>query len=214
MQGYEMSNAADLDIPHRIGRWAKSLGPGLITGAADDDPSGIATYSITGASTGLSMLWTALITTPMMAVLDGTCSRIGLVTGKGLMWSLARSMPRALAFALAILVGLANTFNIGADIDAMAGSAHLLAPLPFNVWLIIFAVVPCAIGLYCHCVHRPSALAGGPLQFDRSAFRVESQLVDNAHRRARHDDYSVPILLANVDDRRGAAGTRTRGPFG
>ena len=141
MQGYEMSNAADLDIPHRIGRWAKSLGPGLITGAADDDPSGIATYSITGASTGLSMLWTALITTPMMAVLDGTCSRIGLVTGKGLMWSLARSMPRALAFALAILVGLANTFNIGADIDAMAGSAHLLAPLPFNVWLIIFAAI-------------------------------------------------------------------------
>ncbi len=136
-----MSNAADVDLRRRIGRWAKSLGPGLITGAADDDPSGIATYSITGASTGLTVLWTALITTPMMAVLDGTCARIGLVTGKGLMWSLARSMPRVLAFALAILIGLANTFNIGADLDAMAGAAHLIAPIPSVAWLILFAGV-------------------------------------------------------------------------
>ncbi|HUN28230.1 MAG TPA: divalent metal cation transporter [Alphaproteobacteria bacterium] len=135
-----MSAPAAIKLSHRIGRWAKALGPGLITGAADDDPSGIATYSITGASTGLSLLWTALITTPMMAVIDGTCARIGLVTGDGLMSSLSRSMPRSLAVALAILVGLANTFNIGADLSAMAASAHLLAPIPPLVWILGFAV--------------------------------------------------------------------------
>jgi NRAMP (natural resistance-associated macrophage protein)-like metal ion transporter len=126
-------------LHNRIVAWAKSLGPGLITGAADDDPSGIATYSITGASTGLSMLWTALITTPMMGVIDGTCARIGLVTGKGLMMALAGTMPRPVVYALAILVGLANTFNIGADLNAMAGSAHLLTRFPAVIWLIVFA---------------------------------------------------------------------------
>ncbi|HTU68924.1 MAG TPA: divalent metal cation transporter [Candidatus Baltobacteraceae bacterium] len=137
-----MSIATDLDgLPRRVARWAKSLGPGLITGAADDDPSGIATYSITGASTGLSMLWAALVTTPMMAVIDGTCARIGLVTGAGLMWSLVRSMPRVFAIALALLVGVANTFNVGADLNAMAVSAHLLAPVPMEVWLVFFAAV-------------------------------------------------------------------------
>lgn len=127
------------DIGRRVSSWAKSLGPGLITGAADDDPSGIATYSITGASTGLSMLWTALITTPMMGVIDGTCARIGLVTGKGLMTALAATMPRPVVYALAILVGLANTFNIGADLNAMAGAAHLLTRFPSVIWLIVFA---------------------------------------------------------------------------
>lgn len=115
------------------------LGPGLITGAADDDPSGIATYSITGASTGFSMLWTALITTPMMAVIDGTCARIGMVTGAGLMHVLARSMPRRFAIALALTVGVANTFNIGADLSAMAASANLLLAPPRWFWLLVFA---------------------------------------------------------------------------
>jgi len=136
-----MSTADGPDVPRRIAHWAKTLGPGLITGAADDDPSGIATYSITGASTGLSMLWTALITTPMMAVIDGTCARIGLVTGAGLMEVLAGSMPRAVAVSLALLVGLANTFNIGADLNAMATAAHLLSPIPAEAWLVFFAAV-------------------------------------------------------------------------
>jgi len=87
------------------------------------------------------MLWAALITTPMMAVLDGTCARIGLATDAGLMRSLARSMPRGLAIALAILIGTANTFNIGADLDAMAAAAHLLAPIPPEVWLLVFTAV-------------------------------------------------------------------------
>jgi NRAMP (natural resistance-associated macrophage protein)-like metal ion transporter len=138
----------DTGIRRRVSGWAKALGPGLITGAADDDPSGIATYSITGASTGFSMLWAALITTPMMAVLDGTCARIGIATKAGLMASLARSMPRYLAVSLAILVGLANTFNIGADLDAMAAAAHLLVRLPQDVWLIFFAAVVIVVEVF------------------------------------------------------------------
>jgi NRAMP (natural resistance-associated macrophage protein)-like metal ion transporter len=138
----------DTGIRRRVIGWAKALGPGLITGAADDDPSGIATYSITGASTGFSMLWTALITTPMMAVLDGTCARIGIATKAGLMASLARSMPRYLAVSLAILIGLANTFNIGADLDAMAAAAHLLLRLPQDVWLVFFAAVVIVVEVF------------------------------------------------------------------
>ncbi|HTV91473.1 MAG TPA: divalent metal cation transporter [Verrucomicrobiae bacterium] len=143
-----MSSAADRGVGQRIAHWAKALGPGLITGAADDDPSGIATYSITGASTGFSMLWTALITTPMMAVIDGTCARIGIVTGAGLMSSLARSMPRSLAISLAILIGLANTFNIGADLAAMAASAHLLVRLPQELWVVLFAAVVIVVEVF------------------------------------------------------------------
>ena len=85
------------------------------------------------------MLWTALITTPMMAVIDGTCARIGLVTGKGLMTALTTTMPRPVVYALAILVGLANTFNIGADLNAMSAAAHLLTRLPTVLWLVAFA---------------------------------------------------------------------------
>ena len=128
-----MSPAADLDVPHRVARWAKSLGPGLITGAADDDPSGIATYSITGASTGLSMLWIALITTPMMAVLDGTCARIGAATGKGLMASLARSMPRPLAVMLAILIGLAKRLHERFRGGAFGGAVPIIHKWPCRI---------------------------------------------------------------------------------
>src|ERR1700735_1627583 len=95
--------------PHeRVLRFLKNLGPGLITGAADDDPSGISTYSVTGASTGLSMLWVALITAPMMAVIQGMCARIGMVTGIGLAAQMRQSFPRWLAMSLAIVVVIAN----------------------------------------------------------------------------------------------------------
>ena len=99
------------------------------TGASDDDPSGISTYSIAGASTGYSMLWTALLTTPMMAVVQGMCARIGLVCGCGLTTALARRFPAAVVRGLVILVVLANTLNIGADIAGMGASAHLFSRL-------------------------------------------------------------------------------------
>ncbi|MEA2721557.1 MAG: hypothetical protein QOJ39_3421 [Candidatus Eremiobacteraeota bacterium] len=125
------------------------MGPGIITGAADDDPSGISTYSVAGATTGLSMLWLALITTPMMAVVQGMCARIGMVTGVGLAAVMRQLFPRWLAFALAGIVIIANTFNIGADLAGMAASAHMVARLPVVAWVVAFATVLVLAELYC-----------------------------------------------------------------
>lgn len=119
-----------------------TLGPGLITGAADDDPSGISTYSVAGASTGFSMLWLALITTPMMAVIQGMCARIGMVTGVGLAANIRRTVPGWVAFTMAAIVIVANTLNAGADFAGMAASAHTVAPgIPFQAWVILFGAV-------------------------------------------------------------------------
>lgn len=119
-----------------------TLGPGLITGAADDDPSGISTYSVAGASTGLSMLWLALFTTPMMAVVQGMCARIGMVTGVGLAANIRRTIPHWLAYALAAVVIAANTFNVGADFAGMAASAHMVATgVPQLAWDLVFGIL-------------------------------------------------------------------------
>jgi Mn2+/Fe2+ NRAMP family transporter len=123
-----------------VRRFFQILGPGLITGAADDDPSGISTYSVAGAATGYSMLWLTLISTPMMAVIQGMCARIAMVTGEGLAALMCRRLPRVLAYALAGLVILANTFNVGADLGGMAAAAHLVAPIPIEAW--VFFVHP------------------------------------------------------------------------
>ena len=113
------------------------LGPGLITGAADDDPSGISTYSVAGASTGFSMLWLALLTTPMMAVVQGMCARIGMVSGKGLAAVLRRHMPGPVLYVIAAMVIVANTFNIGADIAGMAASLQMVVGLPVLLWVFV-----------------------------------------------------------------------------
>ena len=118
-----------------------TLGPGLITGAADDDPSGISTYSVAGASTGFSMLWLALLTTPMMAVVQGMCARIGMVTGLGLAANIRKSVPIGLAYAIGAIVVVANTFNVGADFAGMAASAHMVVPvIPALAWDVFFGL--------------------------------------------------------------------------
>src|SRR5213596_1723700 len=101
-------------------RWFKkhvlnSLGPGLVAGAADDDPSGIATYSIAGARFGAHLLWTPLMTWPLMAAVQMMCARIGMVSGRGLAGALRRKFPRPLLVAAALALLAANTINIGAD---------------------------------------------------------------------------------------------------
>lgn len=116
------------------------LGPGLITGAADDDPSGISTYSVAGASTGYSMLWLTLVMTPMMSVIQGMCARISMVTGEGLAAIMRKRLPLAVAYGLAAVVIAANTFNVGADIAGMAAAAHLVAPIPVDAWVFFFGV--------------------------------------------------------------------------
>jgi NRAMP (natural resistance-associated macrophage protein)-like metal ion transporter len=125
----------------RFVHFLRNLGPGLITGAADDDPSGISTYSVAGATTGLSTLWIALITTPMMAVVQGMCARIGMVSGVGLAAVMRRLFPNWLAFSLAGLVIVANTFNIGADFAGMSAAANMVSGVPVIVWVLFFGAL-------------------------------------------------------------------------
>jgi Mn2+/Fe2+ NRAMP family transporter len=116
------------------------LGPGLITGAADDDPSGIATYSVVGAQMGTAMLWTAFITWPLMACVQFMCARIGMVTGKGLGGALRQKIPRWLLFVGAIGLLLANTINVGADLSGMADAAEMISGLNSHIYVVIFGI--------------------------------------------------------------------------
>ena len=118
-----------------------SLGPGIITGAADDDPSGIATYSIAGAQFGTSLLWTALLTWPLMASVQMMCARIGKVTGKGLAGNFILRFPRWLMLVIVFALLAANTINIGADLAGMADAANMLLGINSHVWVVAFAVL-------------------------------------------------------------------------
>jgi NRAMP (natural resistance-associated macrophage protein)-like metal ion transporter len=117
------------------------LGPGLTTGASDDDPSGIATYSQGGAQYGFSLLWLAAFTFPLMAVVQEMCARIGLVTGRGLASNIRIHFGKKVLYASTLLLFAANTFNIGADIGAMANAVQLLRPsLSFGVLVVLFTI--------------------------------------------------------------------------
>ena len=125
-------------------RWSnifKKIGPGFITGAADNDPSGIATYSMVGAQFGLGLIWTAFMTLPFMIAVQEMSARIGLVSGEGITYVLKRHYPRWIVWGFTLLILSANIFNIGADLGAMADSAKLLVPqIPFAFWAIFFAI--------------------------------------------------------------------------
>jgi NRAMP (natural resistance-associated macrophage protein)-like metal ion transporter len=124
------------------------LGPGLITGASDDDPSGISTYGIAGASTGYSMLWVILLTTPMMSVIQGMCARIAMVSGVGLAKAMRRHFPRWIVAPLGIAVIVANTINAGADLEGMSASAQLLFGQPNLLWIGVFGGILIAMQVY------------------------------------------------------------------
>jgi NRAMP (natural resistance-associated macrophage protein)-like metal ion transporter len=109
-------------------KYLRILGPGLITGASDDDPSGIATYSQAGAGFGFATLWTALITFPLMAAIQEMCARIGIVTQQGLTGTLKQHYPRYILYLMMVFSFPAITLNIGADIQGMGAVAHLLVP--------------------------------------------------------------------------------------
>jgi NRAMP (natural resistance-associated macrophage protein)-like metal ion transporter len=116
------------------------LGPGLVTGAADDDPSGIATYSQAGAQAGTGLLWTVVITLPMMVAVQSVSARIGRVTGRGLAANMLLVFPRPVVFALVGLLMLANTINIGADLAAMGAVTELALGGPGRWYTVAFAV--------------------------------------------------------------------------
>jgi len=127
--------------PRGVQRFFAELGPGLITGAADDDPSGISTYSVTGASFGYAPLWTALFSFPLMAAVQMMCARLGLVTGRGLASNLRRNYPRGVVWGACALLVIANVVNIGADLGGMAEATSMVTGISHFIWTPIYAAL-------------------------------------------------------------------------
>jgi NRAMP (natural resistance-associated macrophage protein)-like metal ion transporter len=129
-------------------RYFTVLGPGLVTGAADDDPSGIATYSIAGASLGYGLLWTAGFTLPLMAAIQLVCARIGLVSGRGLAGAIRTHYPRSFLYVACTLLLVANVFNIAADLSGMADAVEMLTSLSSHVTVPLFGAALLFITVY------------------------------------------------------------------
>src|SRR5664279_1862948 len=119
----------------------KVFGPGVITGAADDDPSGIATYTQTGAKFGYGQLWTVIVMLPLMTAIQEACARIGAVTGHGLAAVIKTNYSKKVLYAAVLLVVVANTINIGADIGALAAAAQLIIPVSFVILTLGFTAL-------------------------------------------------------------------------
>ena len=132
----------ELTSPQKFKRFLSILGPGIVTGASDDDPSGIATYSQAGAGFGLATLWTALISFPLMAAIQGMCARIGLVTKEGLTSTLKKYYPRYILYTMILFSFPAIVLNIGADIQAMGAVANMLVPqVPVFAFSLLFSLI-------------------------------------------------------------------------
>jgi NRAMP (natural resistance-associated macrophage protein)-like metal ion transporter len=131
----------DRPEPDRLRRFFAFLGPGLITGAADDDPSSIGTYSVVGAQLGTSILWTAFITWPLIAAIQMMCARIGLVTGRGLARALGEKFPRPFVAAVSLALLITNTVTVGADLSAMADAAEMLTNVNSHYYVVFFGVI-------------------------------------------------------------------------
>ncbi len=126
----------------------KALGPGLVTGAADDDPSGIATYSQVGAQFGYAIGWTMLFSWPLMAATQEIAARIGTTTGRGIAANLRRHYPRWLLHAVVVALLVANVLNLGADVAAMGDAMRLLVGGPSQFWIVVVATVSLAAEIY------------------------------------------------------------------
>ena len=144
---YCIQKQLTMSVKHQVENQTKKfkkffglLGPGLTTGAADDDPSGIATYSQTGAQFGYGQLWTALYMLPFMTAVQEACARIGMVTGKGLTGVIKEHYSKKILYSSVGLVVIANTINIGADIGAMAAAAQLIIPADIVILMLFFTV--------------------------------------------------------------------------
>jgi NRAMP (natural resistance-associated macrophage protein)-like metal ion transporter len=126
----------------------RRLGPGFVTGAADDDPAGIGTYSQVGSSFRFDLVWTAPLSLPLAAAVQETAARLGLATGRGLVELIKRRFPRPILWLAVALVVAANTFNIGADLGSMAAAFRLLLPLPISVLVVGFAALILALEVF------------------------------------------------------------------
>ena len=138
-------NAKNGDQPTRLKRLLADLGPGLITGAADDDPSGISTYSVAGAAYGYAPLWTALVTFPLMASVQLMCARLGMVTGQGLAAAVRIHYPRWVLWGACLILVVANVINIGADLGGMAEATQMITGIRPLVWIPFYAFLILAL---------------------------------------------------------------------
>lgn len=129
-------------------RISRSLGPGVVTGVADDDPSGIATYAQTGAIFGLSQVWLTLYSLPFMIAVQEMCARIGMTTGKGIAGVIKKHYSKKLLIVAVALLTLANVINIGADLGAMGAATSLISPLSFGVSLILITIFTITSAVY------------------------------------------------------------------
>lgn len=135
--------------PNKLTRFWKLLGPGLVTGASDDDPSGIATYSQAGAAFGLSTLWTAILAFPLMAAIQQMCARIGLVTSQGLTGTLKKHYPKPILYVMLLFSFPAIVMNIGADIAGMGAVGNLLFPsIDATYFSVVFTVILLGLIIY------------------------------------------------------------------
>jgi NRAMP (natural resistance-associated macrophage protein)-like metal ion transporter len=128
--------------------YLKTLGPGLITSASDDDPSGIGTYSQTGAAFGYAQLWTALFTVPLMTGTQEICARIALYTGTGLATTIRKYYPKPVLYFCVALLFIANTINLGADLGAMAAAGNMLLGIPFIAWLVGITLLSACLEIF------------------------------------------------------------------
>jgi NRAMP (natural resistance-associated macrophage protein)-like metal ion transporter len=134
--------------PSRLRRFLRILGPGFITGASDDDPSGIGTYATAGALLGFSTLWTALLTLPLMAAVQFLCAKVGMVTGKGIAGVIGEHYSKRVLYATAFTLLVANTVNAGTDIGAIAAAINLLVPVPIAVLIVPVTAIIVAVQVW------------------------------------------------------------------
>jgi Mn2+/Fe2+ NRAMP family transporter len=140
-----------LDTPSKergIKRVLRALGPGVTTGAADDDPSGVTTYSVVGAQFGTSFLWSALLTWPLMGCVQMMCARVGMVTGMGLAGAMRQKFPRWVVGVIALALLIANTINIASDLSGMADAAQMLGVGPSRVYVWVFGLGICLLTVW------------------------------------------------------------------
>jgi NRAMP (natural resistance-associated macrophage protein)-like metal ion transporter len=148
-KGTEVLELAEERPRNRVAEFLRVLGPGLITGASDDDPSGIGTYAVAGASLGYAMLWTAPWSLPLMASVQFICAKVGMVSGRGLAGVLRANYPRWLLYPAVVLLVIANTINAGADIGAIAAGINLLVPaVPISAMIVPIALMVLALQVW------------------------------------------------------------------
>ena len=183
--------------PSRIRGWLRSLGPGLITGAADDDPAGIATYSVVGAQFGNAFLWSAFVTWPLMACAQMTCARIGLVSGAGLGCAIRRKFPRWVGGVIALALLAANAINIAADLAGMGEAMSMLHLGPTLAYVALFGVALAVLGVrlpYATIARVLKWLALALLAYVISAFLAKPDWARVAH------DVVVPTFPHGKDE--------------